>query len=110
MSQFVKCEEPDPIMMKPADKEQTAKLLMTWAKRNKIYHIFKLAAYMMLEIRVKDGLPPSMMDVINNFYKSSKTEKDFVRTMNVWKGFINENGNTWRQVQMHRHPNDYVND
>ena len=110
MSQVIKCEEKDPIMMKPADKEQAAKLLITWAKRNKIYHTFKLATYMMLEIRVKDGVPLSMMDVINNFYKSSKTEQDFVRTMNIWKGFINENGKTWRQVQMHRHPNEHVND
>ena len=51
MSQFVKCEEKKPIIMKPADKEQAAKLLMTWAKRNKLYHTFKLATYMMLEIR-----------------------------------------------------------
>ena len=109
MSQFVKCEEKNLIMMKPADKQETAKLLMTWAKRNKIYHTFKLATYMMLEIRVKDGLQPSINDVIHNFYQSTQTEIQFVRTMEIWKRFINENGKTWRQVQMHKHPNDYVN-
>ena len=94
----------------PADKKETTKLLMTWAKRNKLYHTFKLATYMMLEIRVKDGLPPSTMEVINNFYKSSRTEQNFVRTMNAWKGFIKENGKTLRQIQIHKHHNDYVND
>lgn len=93
----------------PANKEETVKLLMTWAKRNKLYHIFKLATYMMLEVRVKDEPQPSINDVIHNFYQSTQTEIEFVRTMNIWKGFIQENGNTWRQVQMHRHPNTYVN-
>lgn len=63
----------------------------------------------MMEIRVKDGLQPSINDVIHNFYQSTQTEIEFVRTMEIWKRFIQENGNTWRQVQMHRHPNAYVN-
>ena len=93
----------------PADKEETAKLLMTWAKRHRKFHIFKIATYLMMEIRVKDGLQPSINDVIHNFYQSTQTEIEFVRTMEIWKRFIQENGNTWRQVQMHRHPNAYVN-
>ena len=93
----------------PADKEETAKLLMTWAKKHNKIHIFKMATYMMMEIRVKDGLQPSINDVIHKFYQSTQTEMEFVRTMEIWKRFIQENGNTWRQIQMHRHPNDYVN-
>lgn len=93
----------------PADKEETAKLLMTWAKRHGKLHTFKIATYLMMEIRVKDGLQPSINDVIHNFYQSTQTEIEFVRTMEIWKRFIQENGNTWRQVQMHRHPNAYVN-
>lgn len=94
----------------PADKEETAKLLMTWAKRHGKLNTFKIATYLMMEIRVKDGLKPSINDVIHNFYKSTQTEENFIKTMEIWKRFIQENGNTWRQVQIHKHTNTSVND
>ena len=93
----------------PADKEETAKLLMTWAKRHGKLHTFKIATYIMMEIRAKDGLPSSINEVIHGFYQSTQTEIEFVKTMEIWKRFIQENGNTLRQVQMHKHTNTCIN-
>jgi hypothetical protein len=91
------------IKIKPADEKEALKLLLTWAKRNKILNTFKIAITMMQDFSFHSSINPQRKTeqeiAMSLFYSAHGTEENFVEVMNNWKAFIKVNGTKWRPTQ-----------
>ena len=92
------------IKIKPADEKEALKLLLTWAKRNKLLNTFKIAVNMMQDFSFHSPINPlnpqrktEQEIAMSLFYSAHGTEDNFVKEMNNWKSFIKVNGTKWRR-------------